>query len=200
MISTLPGSPKAGRPGRFAPASRLVLPISGASHAPGSAPPVRSTKAGKDLRTLSLNGRQLVRVEPQQGEDRRRDLGGLDPFGLDLNRDTRAADNHQDVTVADVHTAVLGKLGRSRVDDALLDLAEDVRVVTVADRDSEELGGVSAGPDLSEARVPDGDGVLVDVVTLSGVVPQVALDEVASCLRVVRQIDCPRSSSVPATI
>jgi hypothetical protein len=114
---------------------------------------VRSTKAAKDLRALSLNSRQFVRVEPQEGEDRGRDLGGLDRFGLDLNRDARAADNHQDVTVAGVHTTVLGKLGRSRVDDALLDLAEAVRVVAVVDWDSEELGGVSADPDLSEARV-----------------------------------------------
>src|SRR3984957_3485891 len=129
-----------------------------AALAPGSAPPVLSAKAGKVLRALSPHGRQFVRVEPQEGEDRRRDLGGLDRFGLDLDRDARAADNHQDVTVAGVHATVLGKLGRSRVDDALLDLAEDVRVVAVADRDSEELGGVSAGPDLSEARVLDGDG------------------------------------------
>ena len=86
---------------------------------------MRSTKAGKDLRAFGLNGRQFVRVEPQEGEDRRRDLGGLDRFGQDLNPDARSADNHQDVTVAGVHTTVLGKLGRSRVDDALLDLAED---------------------------------------------------------------------------
>src|SRR4029077_5888524 len=93
-----------------------------------------------------------------------------------------------DVSVAGVHTTVLGELGRLRVDDAHLDLAEDVRVVTGGGRDAEEVGGFSAGPDLGEARVLDGDGVLVDVETLSGVVPQVALDEVARGLRVVRQV------------
>jgi hypothetical protein len=40
--------------------------------------------------------------------------------------------------------------------------------------------------------VLDGDGVLVDAVALSGVVPQVALDEVASRLGVVRQIGLPQ--------
>jgi hypothetical protein len=102
-----------------------------------------------------------VRVEPQEGEDRRCDLSGLDGGGLDPNRYARATDNHQDVSVAGVHTTVLGELGRLRVDDAHLDLAEDVRVVTVVDRDAEEVGGGSAGPDLGEARVLDGDGVLV---------------------------------------
>jgi hypothetical protein len=148
----------------------------------GQRPACGLPKARKDLRALNLNGRQRVRVEPQEGEDRRCDLGGLDGGGLYPNRYARAADNHQDVSVAGVHTTVLGDLGRPRVDDAYLDLAEDVRVVTVVDRDAEEVGGFSAGPDLREARVLDGDGVLVDVETRSGVVPQVALDEVASNL------------------
>src|SRR6516225_10903262 len=135
-----------------------------------SASSAPSTEARKDLRALDLDGLQRVRVEPQEGEDRRRDLGGLDGGGLDLNRYARAADNHQDVQVAGVHTTVLGELGRLRVDDALLDLAEDVRVVAVVDRDAEEVGGGSAGPDLGEARVLNGDGLLVDVETISGVV------------------------------
>src|SRR5262249_52013868 len=118
--------------------------------------------------------------------------GGLDGGGLDLNRDARAADDHEDVQVAGVHTTVLGELGRLRVDDALLDLAEDVRVVTVVDRDAEEAGGLGASPDLGEARVLDGDGVLVDVETISGVVPQVVFDEVAGGLRVVRQVGLPQ--------
>src|SRR5215469_1432402 len=183
------GPSKAGRPGRFAPASCLVRPISRrASDAAGLSPRCGLPKAGKDLRALRLNGCQFVRVEPQEGEDRRRDLGGLDGGGLDLSRDARAVDNHQDVTVASIHPTVLSELGRLRVDDALLDLAKDVRVLAVVDRDAEEVGGVGSGPDLGEARVLDGDWVLVDVKTLSGVVPQVALDEVASGLRVVRQV------------
>src|SRR5215469_10190781 len=97
-------------------------------------------EARKDLRALSLDGRQRSRVEAKGGEDRRCDLGGLDGGGLDLSRDARAADNHQDVKVTGVHTTVLGELGRLRVDDALLDLAEDVRVVAVVDRDAEEVG------------------------------------------------------------
>ena len=36
------------------------------------------TEAGKDLRSLSPNVRQFVRVEPGDREDRRRDLGALD--------------------------------------------------------------------------------------------------------------------------
>src|SRR5215475_7052169 len=72
------GSSKAWRPGRIAPAS-----TPGATDQPvfrpaprRSAPSVWPAQAGQDLRALNLNGRQGGRVEPQEGEDRRRDLGG----------------------------------------------------------------------------------------------------------------------------
>jgi hypothetical protein len=77
---------KQRRPGRVAPASCLVLPVNRRASDARSASSVRSTEARKDLRALNLDGRQRVRVEPQEGEDRRCDLSGLDGGGLDLNR------------------------------------------------------------------------------------------------------------------
>jgi hypothetical protein len=55
-----------------------------------------------------LNGRQFFRVEPEEGEDRRCDLRGIDRVGVDVNWDAWATDNHRDVTVTGVHTTVLG--------------------------------------------------------------------------------------------
>src|SRR5262249_22813149 len=120
VASKPPESPTARRPGRSAPASYWCCRLARVRVDSGSVSPVRPAKAGKDLRALLLNCGQLVRAEPQEGEDRRRDLSRLDRPGLDLRRDARAADHHQDVTVARVHATVLGQLGRSRVDDALL--------------------------------------------------------------------------------
>ena len=76
-----------------------------------------------------------------------------------LSLDTGAVYDHQHMAVTGVHAAVLGDFGRPRVDDAFLDLAEDVRVAAVVDGDTKEVGGGRAGPDLGETRVLDGDGV-----------------------------------------
>ena len=81
----------------MAPASCLVLPVNRRASDARSASGVPSTEARKDLRALNLDGRERVRVEPQESEDRRCDLGSLDGGGHDLNRYAPAADNHQDV-------------------------------------------------------------------------------------------------------
>src|SRR5215468_7836872 len=92
----------------------------------------RLTQAGKDLGSLLLDCQQRARVEAEQVQDRRRDLGRLHRlaggFGVDL---PGRPDEDWYVAVGRVVAAVFGDLAAAGVDDADLDAAEHVRVARI---------------------------------------------------------------------
>jgi len=95
---------------------------------------------------LDLHGLEVVRVEPEQGEDGGRDLGGFDVLtAAAVVPDRVAGDDQRDVAGLRVRAAVFGDLaGAAGVDDADLGDAEQVGDPGIAGLDVEVGGGVEA--------------------------------------------------------
>src|ERR1022692_4538813 len=141
-------------------------------------------QARQDGGVLDLHGLKSARVEAEQRQDRRGDLGRLDR-SADHPSVPYAGRHDQDrhVAVLLAGAPVLSYLGPpTGVDDTVLGDAEYIGVPGIAVRDTEVVRGRPARVDLAEPRRRDRDGVAADVVAGRGVREEVSLHEVGGGL------------------
>ena len=87
----------------------------------------------QNLGALLLHGSQVVGIETQRRQDRRRDLSGFDWARHRRGRHRRVGHQHDYVEVVMREAAVLGEfLGASRIGDADVRLDDDVGRARVA--------------------------------------------------------------------
>ena len=123
----------------------------------GQSPPL-PPRLGQDLRALCPHGLEVLRVQAEQEQDGRGDLGNLDRGPDDaavLQAGHHGEDRH--VAILGGVSAVLGDLALpGGVDDTVLDDAGDVGVPGIADRDAVEGRRRSPPRRPSSARTPQG--------------------------------------------
>src|SRR6266446_10405931 len=112
-------------------------------------------EAGQGAGVLDPDRLQGPRVQVQQLEYRRGDLGGLDRLAVDADVPLAGYhDENRHVAVLPVVVAVLGDLALAAgVDDAVLGDAEDVGVPGIARWDIKEASRLAVGEDALEAGV-----------------------------------------------
>src|SRR5262249_9125458 len=122
-------------------------------------------QTGKDLGPLLLDGLERAWLESEQLQDRRRDLGRLDPLIRGVVVDgSGCVDEDRHVAVAWIVAAVLGDLRAAGVDDTDLNAAEHVGVARIRVGNAEEVRGLLPGVDLGQTGVRDLLGAAVHAV------------------------------------
>lgn len=122
---------------------------------------------------------QIVRVESEQLQDRRRDLRRLDPLAVRVGfHISWCVDEDRNIAVSGVVTTMLCDLAAAGVDYADLYPPEHVWVARVGNWHAEEVGCRFACIDFRETRVWHGHGRTVIEFAWCAVVQQVALDKV----------------------